>query len=113
MGWRFVARLVLIAFTLQSYVTQSHVHDKWQGQGISSISKSDSKAPPHRKSPLDDSPLSCPICQAISHASVYLTAAALPLLPALCAELAAPIFTTNPVIAAFWHDWRSRAPPRR
>jgi hypothetical protein len=104
--------LVLFAFTLQSYVTQSHIHDGLRGSGAIATVKSDAKAPSHRKSPLDDNPLNCSICQAVAHAGAFLMPATLPLLPALSAELATPFIALRAVGAGAMHDWQSRAPPQ-
>jgi hypothetical protein len=111
-GWRLVAYLVLLAFTLQSYVTQSHIHDGLRGFGALAMVKGDAKAPPHRKSPLDDNPLNCSICQAVAHAGAFLVPAALSFLPALSAELAPPFIAMRSVGARAMHNWQSRAPPQ-
>lgn len=111
-GCRFVACFVLLAFTLQSYFTQSHLHDRSQGFTITAAVKMAGNAPAHRKAPIEDNTLNCSICQAVAHAGAFLMPASLPLLPALFAEQAALIVTVHAVASAAPHDWRSRAPPQ-
>lgn len=111
-GWRFVACFVLLAFTLQSYFTQSHLHDRSQSFGAAAALKLDGGTPVHRKAPIEDNTLSCSICQAVAHAGAFLMPATLPFLPAIVAEHAALFVTVHAVATAPPHDWRSRAPPR-
>jgi hypothetical protein len=112
-GWRFVVSLVLFAFTLQSYVVQSHIHDRSQGLGVPSVIKFDAKTPIHGNPPLGDTSPSCSICQAIAHAGAVLAPSEFLFLPSLSAEFAAPFVTMRAVAAVTLHDWQSRAPPQR
>ena len=110
-GRRFVVCLVALAFMLQSYVTQSHLHDSSQKFGVSTVLEGGVKAPAHGKLPIDDSPLNCSICQAIAHAGAVLAPATLPLIPTLSSELAASFAALRLTATATIHSWQSRAPP--
>lgn len=106
-GWRvIVASLLLIAFTLQSYITQTHIHS------VSPAAISKTLAGSHGKAPVDDSPMDCPFCQAVAHdGPFFLPGAPVLLLSAIWVELGAPFFSArvNAVVPA--HNWQSRAPP--
>ena len=111
-GWRFIALMLLAAFTLQSYVTQTHIH----GTALDSaaVVKVLAEAPAQGGSaPIDKSEQDCPFCQAIVHAGAFFTPAAPILLPpVLWAQLIAPVIAVSAVAAAPAHDWLSRGPPQ-
>jgi len=95
--------LALFAFTLQSIVTQIHIHNIEPAQAAT---KAPGKAPASPQS-------NCPICQAIVHAGQFTSpvAAVLPVLVFL--GFAIVLVKTRPGIARpAPHDWQSRAPPR-
>lgn len=105
-GWRFVVGLLLIAFTLQSYITQTHIHNAAPASITQTISHS------HGKAPGDDNPMDCPFCQAVAHdGPFFLPAAPLLILSFSIAELAAPTFRIHLFRDAPAHVWQSRAPP--
>lgn len=109
---RFVVYIALFAFALQSYITQTHIHDGSQGFG--GIAKIAATQPPaHGKAPFHDSKTDCPLCQAVIHAGIFV-APATPLLhlPFTLVETVAPVFTLAVASNATAHDWQSRAPPR-
>ena len=60
-GWRFIVGLILIAFTLQSYITQTHIHNAAPAAITKIVNHS------HGKAPADDNPMDCPFCQAVAH----------------------------------------------
>jgi hypothetical protein len=106
-GWRFIACLILIAFTLQSYITQTHVHNATPAAVAKIFTHS------HGKAPADDNPVDCPFCQAVAHDGPFF----LPTLPVLVLsvafiELVAPGLRFLRVSEAPAHIWQSRAPPR-
>jgi hypothetical protein len=107
-GWRLIAALVLLAFTFQSYVAQTHFHDAaLAGTPVSQTLG-------HGKAPVDDNPLNCPFCQAVAHAgSFYLPVTPLLFLSAQWAEMSAPHFLLRDSSGAATHSWQSRAPPIR
>ena len=106
-GWRgIVAGLLLIAFTLQSYVTQTHIHTG----SPAAISKVLTGS--HGKMPVDNSPMDCPFCQAVAHdGPFFLPSAPILLLSAIWVEMAAPFFGTGAKSDLPAHNWQSRAPP--
>ena len=106
-GWRLIAALVLLAFTVQSYVAQTHIHD------TAPASAAIAKKLNHDKSPLGNTPLDCPFCQAVAHASgFFMPAAPLLFISALWAEMAPPHFLSRGSLSATAHGWQSRAPPQ-
>ena len=103
-GWRLIAALVLLAFTIQSYVTQTHIHDAAPA-GIT-------KTVGHGKAPLRDTPLDCPFCQTVAHAgSVFMPAAPLLFVSAQWVEINTPHFLLRDLVSATAQGWQSRAPP--
>jgi hypothetical protein len=106
-GWRLIAVLAALAFTFQSYVAQTHIHD------AAPLSSTLAKGLHHNKSPLGNTPVECPFCQAITHAGAFFMPVA-PLL-FLCEqwmEMAAPKLIAGAGAGAATHNWQSRAPPR-
>lgn len=113
--WAAVLFVSLLAFTWQSFVTQTHRH--WGGQAYSlGIAVSDIGGVQAQKGGQKpaDTPDNCPICQEVAHGGAYLAPA--------------PILLDAPAILAAWftvtlllalalrqqsHAWRSRAPPLR
>lgn len=112
--WRLVLSwTLLIAFSLQSYATQTHAH--WSSiaavTGNASFSAASSFASPQSGDP--DS-IACPFCQAIAAAGAFVGPAPADLsLPVLRAETtdARPTGVGLAVNAAGF-SWRSRAPPQ-
>jgi hypothetical protein len=105
-GWRAAIWLVVIAFALQSFVAQTHIHD-----AATVIHQSVSGS--HGKPPIDNGPLDCPLCQAVAHGSTYFPpASALFLLPAACIELATSVLSLRVTFVVAAHSWKSRAPPK-
>src|SRR5580698_6708616 len=78
-GWRFAIWLILAAFTLQSYVAQTHIHDA----APAAIAKAATDSG-HGKSSGDNNPLDCPFCQAVAQAGAF----ALPATPLLLLSVA-------------------------
>jgi hypothetical protein len=113
-GWRFAIWLVLVAFTLQAYVTQVHIHDAAPTTiDKGAISKSITDAG-HGKSPGGDNPLDCPFCQAVAQAGAFaLPASPLLLLSVASIVLAAPDHPAAVATNTVAHIWRSRAPPQQ
>lgn len=120
-GWRrlFLA-VTLIAFALQSYIVQTHIH--FEGNSDFGFAAAKNLAPQandvsaqtrnHSPSVPKDDPAHCPICQEFLHAGQYLTPT--PVIALLITSVAVPIaivreiaIPSNPVS----HDWHGRAPP--
>jgi len=112
-AWRLIVGVVLLAFTLQSYFTQTHTHDPSQSLSSTATLNLLAKAPADRKAPTDNSPSNCAFCQAIAHAGIFFTPATLPLLPALSAECEATAVAASVLAGAVFRYWQSRAPPQR
>jgi hypothetical protein len=107
--WRFAIWVLLAAFTLQAYVTQTHFHNN----ASTVISKVIVDASDD-KTPLDNSQPDCPFCQAVAQASAFhLPGSPLLILTSAYVLLAAP---SHPAPASYdtaAHIWRSRAPPQQ
>lgn len=109
--WRAIAGVLLLAFTLQSFITQTHIHGI--GTGGSAIVKTLTYGAPHKNAPADNTLADCPFCQAIVHAGAFYQPSAPQLvLPFIWVETVAPA-----VVAAYSsgfssHPWQSRAPPQ-
>ena len=104
----------LLAFTLQTYVTQTHIHSISQTSAAAASTLDGSvghKRLPGKLPPSND-PANCPICQEILHTGFFVTPSiAALLLPTIVASTA-PIVTDIMTIApAHSHSWKSRAPP--
>jgi hypothetical protein len=105
-AWRFIAALVLLAFSFQSYLAQTHIHETAAATALV-------YHPGHSKAPVD-SPFDCPFCQAVAHATSFLMPGAL--LPFL-----APQWVKTATLHNFRagtgtttrYNWQSRAPPSR
>ena len=107
-GWRFVVCLLLIAFTLQSYVTQTHIHSATPVAISKIVTHSSGKAPP------DGNPVDCPFCQAVAHdGPFHLPTAPLLILSIAFVELVPAALHLDRPSEAFAHIWQSRAPPHR
>lgn len=107
---RFVVFATALAFLLQSFITQIHIHSEPVG-GAVKIAATLSSAP--GKTPLDHSQRDCPFCQAIAHAGAFLAPSAPPLVLSLPAACVALFVALRPVAVAAAHNWQSRAPPSR
>ena len=105
-GWRIIATLLLFAFTLQSYITQTHIHTASPAV-ISRILTGS-----HDQAPVDGNPMDCPFCQAVAHdGPFFLPAAPILLLSAIWVILAPSFLSERTDAVASAHAWQSRAPP--
>jgi hypothetical protein len=102
-----IAALVMLAFSFQSYVAQTHIHDAAPaGLAIA-------KAQHHNKSPLGNTPVECPFCQAVADAgNIFMPAIPLLFLSEQWMESALPHLIPRGNASAAPHGWQSRAPPR-
>jgi hypothetical protein len=110
-GFRAIAWVVLLAFTLQSFVTQVHIHGAF-GAGAAGV-ETPASGLSHSKAPSQNGTSDCPFCQAITHAGAF----AAPSAPGVIllvsfAEMAAPLFTAVVAAIAPPYRWHSRAPPQ-
>jgi len=100
--------LVLIAFCLQSFLVQTHVHPLGAASGPATISIS---APHDGKAPLDAD--HCLLCQEYVHAGAYVTPAAAAVLPPSIAVSVVALSEAPFLLARqISRNWMGRAPPR-
>ena len=87
-GWRYVTWILVLAFSLQSYVAQTHIHITLHTIDRAAAGKPLASTPAHnKKSPAEDGTDACPFCQAVANASAFFAPAApLVLPPALWAD---------------------------
>ena len=111
-GFRSVVWILLLAFTVQSFITQVHIHSTHAGSIIEFV-KAPANAPQHAKIPLQDSKSNCPFCQAVVYAGAFF-APTLDLLPQVArVEIAPPFLVAYAIESISPHPWYSRGPPRR
>ena len=105
----------LLAFTLQTYVTQTHIHGVSPVNFAATTSALDGSAAQKHlpdKLPPSNDPANCPICQEILHSGHYVTpSATVLLLPIAAAFTIASIVEIVTIAAVYSHGWKSRAPP--
>jgi len=110
-----VAVIVLFALTLQSYVTQVHIHPALFGQSSAAphnVARADAHGQRPDRLPPSNRPASCPICQEILLAGHYLAPSAAGWMPpAAAAVLVAIVRAIRNIEWAQSHSWNSRAPP--
>ena len=112
-GRLLLTAVMLLAFLLQSYATQTHIHFDAPS---AAIVKLDGGAPPQhgdKNSPIPENPDNCPLCQLL-YGGQYVAANALvfflPMAAVSIIEIAQGVL---PHYDAASHSWHGRAPPRR
>jgi hypothetical protein len=105
-GRRWITLALLLAFAIQSYVFQTHVH----ALASQAVFQQSSAMPSHGKTP--DGAFDCPLCQAITHAGMFLLPA-VPFVILARPAITLPSFspTVRTIVAASARHGRSRAPP--
>jgi hypothetical protein len=109
-----ISLFVMLAFGLQSYIAQTHIHFKPDTfSSYSKLAAESGKGQQPDKFPANGDPANCPICQEILHSGQFVTpTAAILLLPAVAVSVI-KIVADIPVAAQRpSHAWRSRAPPK-
>ncbi|MDE2133702.1 MAG: DUF2946 family protein [Alphaproteobacteria bacterium] len=114
-----ITLFVLLAFVLQSYATQTHVHfsgerDFAVGAGGAGELAKDSRSQKNepQKAPSKGDPENCPLCQQITIAGAFISPAALALLLPVQIPYAAPAAAAVAVLSrSVSHSWHGRAPP--
>ncbi len=106
--------MLLLAFTLQSFITQTHVHREPGGLEAAAIVSIAGHNAAHAPSPKGDGTIACPSCQAIVVAGAFFTPTAPILnLPASLVESALfRLIVVGLAVTAASFSWRSRAPPQ-
>ncbi len=104
--------LTLIAFTLQGFVTQTHIHARPVGAPAVVDLFDGAKDTGPGKAPVKSDESNCPLCQAFASAGHFVTpAVAATLQPTFAISIIALVVrATNPAPQAS-HAWRGRAPP--
>jgi len=119
---RLVACFALLAFLLQGFALQTHIHQQIQpviaklapaadGQATLSAAKPLGQQPLKTHDPLDQS--NCRLCQELVHAGSYVTPAALAFVAGLdwiTAHIPVPAPDSGTPAQAF--AWQSRGPPQ-
>ncbi len=108
--WRMALTwAVLIAFALQSYVTQTHVH--WETVAPAASSAGSAIQSPQ---PGDSEATACPLCQAVAAAGAFVGAAPIAVSwPVVRAAVAVPPpIVVGLAVRAAGFSWQSRAPPQ-
>ncbi|MET0310024.1 MAG: hypothetical protein ABW023_15055 [Sphingomonas sp.] len=107
--WVAVVLVTLLAFSWQSFVTQTHVH---AARDSYSIATSGNAAPSKAKSPSSGAPATCPICDEIAGGGSYLPPTPVsfhePAAVSVWLDVAQSLAST---VRQDSHAWRSRAPP--
>jgi hypothetical protein len=107
-----IVYITLLAFGLQSYITQTHIHlapDSFAS--ASGISTAKHQQPD--KFPANGDPANCPICQEILHNGQFVTpSAAVLLLPSVAVSIIRIVADVPATAHSASHAWRSRAPPK-
>ena len=101
--------VVLLAFSLQSFLVQTHLHNL--PQTFAAVAGVTVSAPAPTQTPVDAD--KCFLCQEYLHGGVYLTPAAAAVLPPSAVVSLLPL-ALAPFVAArlVSHNWMGRAPPR-
>jgi hypothetical protein len=105
-----LALLLALSFTLQAFVTQTHIHIG--SNAVTAGFVTDAKAP-GKTNPLDNEATNCLFCQEMLHSGQFSLAAA----PQLALPVETGTFVSIPLalpllLGAIPHGWQSRGPPR-
>jgi hypothetical protein len=109
--------LMLMAFALQSTITQTHIHigSFSTTAGFSTdlkVADQPTKSN-HTRVPVDGDPANCPICQEMMYAGQFVMPAAMVfILPAQVVSIVPPSVEIPRVVRTISHSWQGRAPPR-
>jgi hypothetical protein len=113
--WRLgVTLFALLAFALQSYTTQTHIH-KPVLPGLAGIAAALDLDVPVKgnKAPVKQDRQNCPLCQGVAHAGAFISpSAAAMLAPTLSIQTIATILDAELPFDRLSHDWQSRGPPQ-
>ncbi|SRR5260221_8921177 len=106
--------ILLLAFALQSYVTQTHVHRAPVAAERAQIVEVGGKISGFSAAPVGDEAIACPFCKAIATAGAFFSPAAIALRPPVdqAGAAALPPIVAGLSIAPAGFSWRSRAPPQ-
>ena len=104
--------LTLVAFTLQGFLIQTHIHIASAGVPAAADIYDGVPGSSHDKYPSKNDPANCPLCQQFTSAGAFVTpAAAAILLPAPSVSVIEVAAHAPAFVASVTHIWRGRAPP--
>jgi len=105
--------VVLLAFVIQSFAVQTHIHPL-PGASVDSALKAAVSGIHHEKgnSPTDDSPDNCPLCQMFYGGQYVAPTALVFFLPMAAVSTIEIVLGVLPHYDAVSHSWRGRGPPR-
>ena len=103
---------MLLAFLLQSYATQTHIHVQPDASAPAKISAT-AAAPAKKNTPTDDNPDNCPLCQLLYGGQYVAPDALVFFLPMVAVSTIEIALGVTPHYDTVSHSWRGRAPPRR
>jgi hypothetical protein len=113
--WLFAAFMVL-AFALQSYAVQTHIHEQLDLPAIAKANSNISIDGAHAKKPAApskrDAPDDCPLCQLLYGGQYVAPDTFVFFLPLVSARTIETELAALPHYDAVSHSWRGRAPPR-
>jgi hypothetical protein len=106
----FVA-FMLLAFFLQSYATQTHIHVEPDGLILAKLQvvSHDAKK---GGAPAQDNPNDCPLCQLLYGGQYVAPTALIFFLPMVAVSVIEAVQAVLPHYDAASHNWLGRAPPR-
>jgi hypothetical protein len=108
---RALVFLTLAAFTMQGFLTQTHIHGL-TSSGVASILDTFEGGKTPSKDPTKNDEANCPLCQAFASAGSFVTpAAAAVLLPAFSVSIIDVVVHATSTSSAVTHSWRGRGPP--
>lgn len=110
---RALVFLTLAAFTMQGFLTQTHIHAIAKGSPPAVDIFDGAPAPAGDKAPSKNDPANCPLCQQFASSGQFITpAAAAILLPSLAVSIIDVIVVATQAIQPVSHNWHGRAPPK-
>ena len=113
LGFRSLAWILAFAFLLQSLITQTHIHNAFDGKDGVAVVKMLVKGSASDRGPSRNESSGCPLCQAITQAGVFSTPSTPSLfLPLAWSQIAAIPLAVDGIRGVFRHSWQSRAPPQ-
>jgi hypothetical protein len=111
-GWHAITSFLLLAFALQSFLTQTHIHGAHGSWGTPACVEKCVTHVPAPASPFD-STATCPLCQAIVHAGAFFVPGVVKILvPHLWLACMLPVATPTAPRFVLPRSGLSRAPPR-
>jgi hypothetical protein len=112
-----ITGFMLLAFLLQSYATQTHIHslpDMAAKSGAAQTAPTSGQTGHDKKnSPTDDNPDNCPLCQLLYGGQYVAPDTLVFFLPMVAVSTIEIALGVTPHYDTVSHSWRGRAPPRR